>query len=121
MTRASCHEKSIHVLKAFQDVVDCRPQTWIPDQDILQEVDQVHVIVDAIELAVLKEVKLSLCQPHKEPCVLISIEEHIACKQLIEKASQAPNIGQAACSDTLASVEFVSVSSLVEFELDHLG
>ena len=109
------------MLKTFQDVVDCGSQARISDQDVLEEVDQVDVVVDAIKLAVLEEVELRLGQPHEEPCILIGIEEHVACKQLIEETAQAPDIRQAASSDTLASIVFVSVGSLVKLELDHLG
>ena len=80
------------MLESLEHIIDRGPEPRVPHQDILQEVDQVDVVVDLVQTAILKQVQLRLGQPHKEPDKLISVKQHLTRQQLIEEATQAPYI-----------------------------
>lgn len=80
------------MLKSFKDVVNRGSEVHVPNEDVLQEVNQVDVVGKFVEAFLIDQLSCVLGEPDVELKILFGLEKHFTCQQLVKETAEGPHV-----------------------------
>lgn len=93
----------------------------VPDQNVLDEVNQVYVVLHFLAVLRGQDFLGLRCYQHEEVNPVVTVEQKLASHYFIEQAPQGPDIGSLSGADFLPPVVVVRLLLIFQSQCEHLG